>query len=968
MLECFMLATLAALAIDRTNYRITRAPPTDWPKTRGSMPVVGTISPSAPSDQVLSYTHSHNRTTQVFFYHSSDFSVPSATPTLRSLDLGGKDYNPYTFEILMMLSEAYSKLESGPRGISSEEASRRLREYGPNEVYKQKRTSAFVLLMSEFLGFFPLLLLASSALSLFAHTREPADGYGLIAGALFFVVVINALVSFLQKRKVSNVMESFQSYIPVTVEVLRDDRAHQINARELVPGDVCTLREGDRVPADGLLIRSDSISLNESILTGESGAIVKQADERGVEIYAGSTVVEGGASVFVTATGSSTRFGKTSELTGTVDRELTPLQKEIQRFTKIISAIAIVLGVVFFLIGQFFLANPFWTNLVFAIGIIVANVPEGLLPTVTLALTTASERMARKRALIKGLESVETLGSCTVICTDKTGTITRNEMSVTTLYLNLTVVEPDQVAENPAGHTAMEVMALCNNATRLKGGRYRGDPLETALLEFVERTQPVDTLRSRFNQSFEKTFSSKERYMNKVYETQGSTTYATIKGASEVILERSETIHLDGDTVELTDEHRTMIMDTARDFEAQGLRVIALAYAVGERDQSDPYGLVFVGLVGFLDPPRPNVRSAVKACHEAGIRVIIISGDTPETIAAIARRVGVSNDPFVITGAELKEMDDSELEGAVMHTDVCFARTAPEQKLRIVDALQRQGEIVAVTGDGVNDAPALKKSDLGLAIGSGTDVAKDAADIIILNDDFSTIVEAVREGRTIYANIQRFVSYILTSNTPEILPFLIYVLAYPSIPLAITVIQILAIDLFTDILPAIALGNEKSDPNVMRRPPRRKDDPLVTWKTFAHRYGFTGLIQSILAFTSFFLVLWMGGWRGGEASTALYLSATGAFLATVIAAQIGNVLAIRTEKTPFWQNRWMLAGISLEIVVILILGFVDPLARLLEATPFPLFIWPLIIAAPFIIYWTEKLRVFVVGRYARAVR
>jgi len=868
-----------------------------------------------------------------------------------------------------------STLDTTEEGLSSSEAVVRQRRYGKNRIVFHRRHSQLIMLLREFMALFPLLLLAAALLSFFAHFLTPGEGYELIGIALIVVVVLNAMVSFYQNRKVEKLMVSFLDYIPKQVVLLRDGEKVTLDADDVVPGDILFLQEGDKIPADGVILEANQLLVDESILTGESEPLNKSALEAVVDEEclgsSGATVIRGSALMLVIRTGRSTGIGSISELSQEVEHDLTPMQKEIENFVRKITWLALGIGLLFFVIG-FFIGNPFWTNLVFAIGIIVANVPEGLLPTVTLALTQSSLRMGRRNAVVKNILSVETLGSTTVICTDKTGTLTRNKLHVETLYLDFTEVDAaddEGFKNNRTAPTAVEIMALCNDAISVdhdnhgNQAKFKGDPTETAMAAFTERHGGFDMLRSRFELRNNRPFDPDNKYMMATHSTQGGTLFMTVKGAPNIIVSRCSQVHSEGLVRNLRDDERQHLIDQAGHYASQGLRMLALAYRVVEQPESEPEEMVFVGLVAMVDPPRREVPAAVAACKSAGIRIIVMSGDKAETVSYIARKLGIVTNPRVIEGEELASMSPELLGSTLKHEEVLFARIAPEQKLDVVTALKEMDEVVAVTGDGVNDAPALKRADIGISMGlRGTDVAKEASDIILLDDNFATIIRAIEEGRVVYENIRKFITYILTSNIPEILPFIAYVLL--PIPLPITVIQILAIDLMTDILPAIGLGSEPPEADIMQRPPRRRDERLVGLRTFIRSYAIVGPAEAALAFITFFAVLIGGGWHWGAAvagSDTLYLQASGAFLATIIFCQIGNVMACRTSRQSalphlMLSNRWITAGLLAEVAFILVVVYLPPLGPVFNTAPLPIPVWGLIVAAPFAIFLIEELR------------
>jgi sodium/potassium-transporting ATPase subunit alpha len=626
-----------------------------------------------------------------------------------------------------------------------------------------------------------------------------------------------------------------------------------------------------------------------------------------------------------------------AQQTQAVTRVQTPIHRELQYFIRVITGIALSLGVLFFAAGLL-LGNPFWTNLVFAIGIIVANVPEGLLPTVTLALAIAGRRMAKRSALLKTLESAETLGSTTTICTDKTGTLTLDQMRVAELLV-------EDEGSPAAVEAALLVMALCNNAAvRAEGGRTEvtGDPTEVALLLHVEGLESggVERRRAACPRAFERPFDSATREMATVHRVDGQRR-VLLKGAPEVVLAQCEHVGRGGVRVPLSEDDRARVRARADELARSGKRVLALAHkpAVGGGDR-DPRqaeaeaeaeaeleadvlgrGYELSALVAMRDPPRPEVPAAVARCREAGIRIIVVSGDHPLTVEAIAREVGIVGDgAAVITGARLEGLGPAALRHAVQDEGVLFARTSPLDKLRIVTALQEAGHVVAVTGDGVNDAPALKRADIGVAMGrTGTDVAREAADMVLMNDDFATIVAAVEEGRVLYGNIRHFIGYVLTSNVPEILPYIAF--AMLGIPLPLPVMLILAIDLGTDMLPAVGLAAEPAETDVMRRRPRARSERLLSRGLLLESYVRWGLVESLAGFSAYAAVLWAGGWRWGQSlgvDTVLYGQAIAAFFGAVIVCQVANVLIWRTTRQSvlgkgLLRNRAVVAGIFVEL-------------------------------------------------------
>ncbi|MGR8932895.1 MAG: cation-translocating P-type ATPase [Gammaproteobacteria bacterium] len=875
------------------------------------------------------------------------------------------------------LDSVMRRCNASVRGLAAAEAQRRLLRYGSNRIAFHRARSPWLLFLGEFKALFPLLLLISALLAFWADHLSPGEGYNLIGWALSAVVLLNALVSFAQNYKVEKLMLSFLDYIPKSVNVLRDGRPTLLDAKQLVPGDVLLVQEGDKISADGVILECAQLLVDESILSGESLSVDKRACDGAIGehhcVWSGSTVLKGHAQVLVLQTGLATKIGSISALSQRVQADLTPMQKELRDFVRKITYLALSIGAVFFGIG-FVIGNSFWTNLIFAIGIIVANVPEGLLPTVTLALTQASLRMAKRNAVVKDILSVETLGSTTVICTDKTGTLTQNRLHVEKLFMDFEDYDAETLRRGQRQRTVwtlLEIMALCNETVAADGengaAAFSGDPTDVALALFVDRLHGYAALRKRFRLQHSRPFDANAKFATATYASPRGALLLTAKGAAEVILERCTQVYSEGIVHKLHNTEKRLLLHQAAEYAGHGLRVLALAYGVVETGADEPVDLVFVGLVGFVDPPRPEVPKAVAACKSAGIRIIVMSGDSGETVAYIARRLGIVAEPQIVSGEQIAVMPHEKLTETLRNEQLVFARIAPEQKLLLVDALKAMGEVVAMTGDGVNDAPALKRADIGVAMGrKGTDVAKEASDIILLDDNFATIVKAVEEGRAVYENIKKFITYILVSNIPEIVPFIAYVL-FP-IPLPITVIQILSIDLITDMLPAIGLGNEPPEADVMRQPPRRSDAPMVSVKTFVRSYGIVGPMQALLAFAVFFSILFGGGWQFGNRlaeDNPLYLQASAAFLATVIFCQIGNVMACRTSRqsalvylTRF--NPWIAGGIVFEVAFIVTIVYWPVAHRFFNTAPIAAPFWELIAAAPLVIFALDEVRKWLV--------
>ncbi|QSA95561.1 cation-transporting P-type ATPase [Methylococcus sp. EFPC2] len=837
--------------------------------------------------------------------------------------------------------EALDSLNSGADGLSQSEARRRLHEYGPNQIDTVKGEPLGWVFIREFIHFFALILWLAAGLAFFAESRQPGGGMDTLGYAILGVIVINGLFSFWQQFRAERAIAALRKLLPQYVKALRDGKIGLILAADLTPGDVILLQEGDNVPADCRLLEAFSLRVNNATVTGESLPKARDAQPCAEEdllhgrntLLAGTSIVSGDGRAVVFATGMHTEFGKIAHLTQTARAATSPLQQEIVRLSRIVALLALSLGLVFFLIGQG-MGLSFWENFIFAIGIIVANVPEGLLPTVTLSLAMATQRMAKRNALIRHLPSVEALGSATVICTDKTGTLTENRMVASSLYLDGQILTPIAVKRQRelarVYRRFFEDALLCHNLKEtVAAGKARllGDPMEVALVSMAKACLGENISYPKIN---EVPFDTDRKRLSTVHQTPGGPVLYC-KGALEMLLPLCSRVQTGVDVTPLTPEVRKAYTHALEDMARDGLRVLAFAWREleeGHEAAQVERELILCGLVGLEDPPRPEVKDAIAKCREAGIKVIMVTGDHPHTALAIGRQIGQiqAEKPVVITGEQLRKLSEIQLRLALDAPDIIFARVGADQKMRIVSALKKKKQVVAVTGDGVNDAPALKMADIGIAMGvTGTDVAKEAADMILLDDNFASIVAAIEEGRAVYDNIRKFLSYILTSNIPEVVPYLAFALF--KIPLPLTIIQILAVDLGTDMLPALGLGADPPAPGIMQRPPRARKERLLTVPLLLRAYLFLGLLEAAAAMAAYAFVLQAGGWDWGErlgSRDPLYLQATAACLSAIILMQIVNVFVCKSpERSVFgarlFANRLILWGVALEIALI---GFI----------------------------------------------
>ncbi len=878
----------------------------------------------------------------------------------------------------LSVKEALDSLRTSEEGLSSAEAQRRLKEFGYNKLEEIKRQSVWLSFIQEFTHFFAIILWLAAGLAFWAESQAPGEGMFLLGVAILGVILINGVFSFWQEYRAERAIAALTKLLPQQALVCRSGKLQTVPAEMLVPGDCIVLEEGDNIPADCRLIESAGVRVNISTITGESQPKARMADAvtetshlaAANILLAGTWVVSGQCRAVVFATGRHTEFGQIAHLTQAEKESVSHLQLEIARLSKLVAAFAAILGILFFAIGTA-IGLSFWTSLMFAIGIIVANVPEGLLPTVTLSLAMATQRMAKRNALVRHLTAVETLGSTTVICSDKTGTLTQNKMTATQIYIHEQLVPVEAHAQYEHEIRLIQNAQYCHNLKKsLQGKHYvlLGDPMEIALAEFGRKSHdfgdiPVES---------EIAFDSERKRMSVVIEHEG-VRWLYCKGAPETVLPLCRHIESRGNIRELDSAGQEQIITAQNTMAREGLRVLAFAYCRLEPEQMpQEREMTFSALIGLQDPPRPEVKEAIERCHTAGIRVIMVTGDHPQTAVAIARQIGLvkTEHPLVLQGEALRKMTGAHLHLLLESPEVIFARVTAEQKMHVVKALKRKKEIVAVTGDGVNDAPALKIADIGIAMGvAGTDVAKEASDIILLDDNFASIVNAIEEGRTVFENIRKFMTYILTSNIPEILPYIAFVLF--KIPLPLTIIQILAVDLGTDMLPALALGAEPSDKKLMQQPPRPAKERLLSWGLVARAYLWLGMLEAAASLFVFFFVLNQSGWEYGVMpgkSDPMYMQATTACLAAIVMAQIVNLFICRHPRSSVFSlkldyNPLLWQGILVEVALILLVVYTPWGNALFGTYPLDLSVWGLMIVLAMGIGLLEEGRKWIVRRY-----
>ena len=879
-------------------------------------------------------------------------------------------------------------LRSGTEGLTSREAQRRLVQFGPNELQRRGGRRWPRELARQFTHPLALLLVAAAVLAW-------AAGIVAVALAIVVVILINAAFAFIQETQAERAVEALAQFLPAQAKVVRDGQHQMIEARALVPGDVLMIEEGERISADARLM-SGGIEVDTSMLTGESMPVFRAADlldphvplllARDI-VFSGTTCTEGEARGLVFATGMHTEIGRIAALTERVTSEESPLEGQVRRVAWLIALIAVVTGLAFIPIATLVAGLSVSAGVVFAVGLLVGNVPEGLLPVITLALAVGVRELVGRGAVVKRLSAVETLGSTNVICTDKTGTLTENRMDVEGIWTADGPIDLGAPTETPAAVTARltAVMAGCNNADLDTPTGPSGDPTEIALLQSAQSlgTRLTAEERERLRRRHFH-FDPVLKRMSTVDERDGRL-WVYAKGAPEQLLPSCARIlwHEDSERP-LGRDHVQAVTDAIQNYAAAGLRILALADRLLDEGTDPPdrreqaeRDLCFLGLVAMLDPPRPEVAAAVARCHDAGIRVIVITGDHPVTAAAIARDVGIGDGSApVVTGDELERTSDAELELTLRKgQELVFARTSPEAKLRIAEALRAEGQIVAMTGDGVNDAPALRRADIGIAMGrSGTDVAREASTMVLTDDNFATIVAAVEAGRRVYDNIRKFILYIFAHATPEVTPFMVFALSGGKIPLPLTVLQLLAFDVGTETLPALALGREPAEPGLMQRPPRPRSEGVIRPPMLLRAWLFLGLICAALAMAGFFFVLLRAGWHPGDPVGKgrplhhAYVTATTMTFFGMVAGQIGTAFAARTDRASLrsvgvFSNRLLLWGIAFELLLAAVLIYVPLFQSLLATAALSpvelLFALPF----PFIVWGADELRRYLIRRH-----
>lgn len=912
----------------------------------------------------------------------------------------------------------YDYFKTTEKGLVSSEYQTRFARYGANTLKTKKTFHPLKSFLKNFVNLMAIMLWVASILAI-------VSGTPIISYVIWCIIFINAVFSFIQESKADKALQSLSKMIPNKVKVYRDGKLIVQLAEELVPGDVLFISAGDKVPADLRIVHTEGLSVDNSMLTGESVPVERDdkadtLDKEGIVdrtnlLFAGTTITDGNAKAVVFATGENTQIGTITETTAHIKPRKSTLELQIKKITKILVMVALTIGTISFFIS--FLVGDFKINaaLIFAIGMIVANIPEGLMPTVSLSLALSVQRMAKKKALVRKQSAVETLSSLSVICTDKTGTLTQNSMFANRIWTADGVIEIEGTGYWKKGKISgitnqneltlnrfFTAASVCsetvlhtdpNNEDKWK---LIGNPTEAAILVALHKYgMDVENIRSQFELVKEIPFSSQTKSMTVLARNNRNCYYSNenilnfTKGNPGKVIDRCSYLLKGGKVIEMSAEDKADILAFNDEMASKGYRLLAVAYC----EQADDHEVVMedfilLGLAVMYDPPKEGVSEAVAECYKAGIKVTVVTGDYSLTAAAIAKQIGIIQDDYVaITGQELEQMTSQQLAEKI-NTDlpVIFARTTPADKLKIVEAYQSIGHVVASTGDGLNDVLALRKADIGISMGeNGSDAAIESSDIVLLDDNFVTIVEAVKEGRAINNNIQKFISYILASNIPEILPFL--VMGVFDIPLALPILLVLAIDLGTDMLPAISLGTELPDEDVLDHKPRNRNSNILNKKVLLHSYGFLGVIEASMLFVMFFFAWNYFGYTfedvrsftyeitSGTASEHImyvYQYAVTFAFGAVIACQVGNVLVCRSAYLPLYKsmkkkNNLMIWGIVAEVVLFFVIAYVPFFQMLFGTVALKLHHLALLLVCPVVLILLEECRKWILNKYSKKV-
>jgi len=899
-----------------------------------------------------------------------------------------KNKNIYNLSV----AEILKKFSTTEKGLSEEEAKNRLKEFGQNKLQKKVSWRWLKLIFNQFNDALVWILLVAASLAAFFHEWRDVT-------IILIIVAINAIIGFFQEFRAERIMDQIKNLTTEKAVVFRDGEKKQIDTKFLVPGDAVFVVSGDKVPADGYLIENYDFKVNSFIFTGESKAEMKSAKvivEENVAladidnmVFMGETIAVGEAVFVVTGTGMNTELGKIANLTQEVKEDLTPMQKEMRTLGRDVTILSVLIGVLVLIAGQYFKMS-LYQNFLFALALAVSVVPEGLPAAISVALSLGMKRLLKDNVLAKKLNAVETLGSVDIICTDKTGTITRNELTVTKVVVNNQIIEVSGSGYAPTGDFLVagkkvvpkeianlellcKIGALCNDASLVKKGEsyeILGDPTEGAIVvlgrKFNAKKNFYEVGEKKIN---ENPFSSERMRMSVIFKNANTNSF--VKGSPDVLLDLCTQKKIGDEVNKFTDAEKEAVKKMYNMMSASALRVLAFAYRNLDEFSKKDYtqeaekNLIWVGMMAMIDPPRQNVGEAIKECKRMGIKVIMITGDYEITARAIAKNVnlidGDENTFEIINGKTLNELKDAEVYKKIKARDVVFARIAPEQKLRIATILKNNRQVIAMTGDGVNDAPALKKADIGVAMGViGTDVSKEAGDMILLDDNFASIVKGVKEGRTIFVNLKKFVHYVFTSNASELLTVIFGVIL--QVPSPITAIQILATDLGTDLFPSFALGLEPQEPDAGNEKAVSKGG-IMTVKGF-RRILYLGVIMATGAVIAFLWSMIRGGWNFGEkidSDALLYIKSTTAAYAVLSMTQMANLLQSRSEKLSpfqlgFFKNKYVIGAIFISLGMLLLFMYLPILQKYLHMAPIDWKDWSVVVASFVAVYIWEEAR------------
>lgn len=906
------------------------------------------------------------------------------------------------------------------QGLKPAEVQKRLQQFGFNELDTSHKVPLWQKFLRQFKDLMVLILIGAAFVSIVVALIENTTEELIDAYVILGIVVLNAFIGFIQEYRTEKALEALQQLMSPRARVMRAGKDMMIDARLVVPGDMLILAEGDKVAADAVLIEAYEAKVEESALTGESVPVSKEkvnndiekifrggylkedeleAIDRDEKIYTGTSLVSGSAVALVVNTGMRTEFGKIAELTATTVKDLSPLQKELYNIGIFVGKITFFISSILFLTGILIQGQTFIESMLFSVSVAVAAVPEGLPATITIALAMGVQRLARRNAIVKQLSSVETLGSTTVICSDKTGTLTKNQMTAKKAYLASGIdllfsgagYEPKgrvDVAEHLNGvqtelskfkdsakgdiEKMMQVISLCNDATLIKErGKWKilGDPTEGAL---ITAAQKCKTNIKNIDRLQDFPFDSDRKRMSVIVDPKSGKKYELfVKGAPDSILKLSNRILKDGKVRKISKEDKKFIVAENNAMADDALRVLAVAYREVDskkkleniEKEDVEKDLIFIGLIGMIDPPRVEVKKAMDMCHEAGIRAIVITGDYGKTAVAIAKELDIvtSKDCRVVTGDELKKMKEDQLRKILKkEEEIIFARVAPDHKMRVVNALKKLGEIVAVTGDGVNDAPALKRADIGVAMGiTGTDVAKEASNMVLTDDSFASIVKAIKEGRIIYKNLRKFVWYIFSCNVGELVT--VFTAIILQIPAPLTAILILCVDLGTDVLPALALGIDPAEPGIMQEKPRNPKARIMN-KKFIFHFLYLGLVIGGLVVGVYLYDLMQHGWNWGDslgARSYVHLHASTMAFATLVLIQMVNAFNARSERLSNLKlsvNYHLWGAISVSILLTIAMVHVPAIQSKIHTVDLSLNEWGLVLLTSSAIFFIEETR------------